>query len=175
VIGREQRAVAPGPAEAPLIDDGLAQNVFGLTGYAWIDSHLYLEAGGYITPAAGTLHALGVDPFDAGKIHGAAPYARVAYQRDLAGGTAQVGAFLLDASIFPGRDRTTGLSDHYRDIGVDASWYKSLASGDVVTANARNLPARIHSSEAVVVSNIMIIAADVFLTKVALYLGDKLF
>src|SRR2546430_13925425 len=31
------------------------------------------------------------------------------------------------------------------------------------------------TTQAVVVSNIMIIAADVFLTKVALYLGDKLF
>jgi phospholipid/cholesterol/gamma-HCH transport system permease protein len=31
------------------------------------------------------------------------------------------------------------------------------------------------TTQAVVVSNVMIIAADVFLTKLALYLGDKLF
>ena len=31
------------------------------------------------------------------------------------------------------------------------------------------------TTQAVVVSNVMIIAADVFLTKIALYLGDKLF
>lgn len=130
-------ALAPGPAESPLIDDGLAQNTVGLTGYAWIDSHLYLEAGGYVTPKAGTLHWLGVDPFDAGEVHGAAPYARIAYQYDLGGGTAQVGAFLLKASLFPDRDRSTGLTDHYSDIGVDASWFKQLGSSDVITANAR--------------------------------------
>jgi len=130
-------ALAPGPAESPLIDEGLAQNVVGLTAYAWIDSHIYAEAGGYVTPSAGTLRWLGSDPIEAGKIHGAAPYARLAYQGELGGGTAEVGAYLLKASIFPERDRSTGLSDHYTDVGVDASWFKTLAGNDVVTANAR--------------------------------------
>ena len=128
--------LAPGPAAAPLIAGGLAQNVLGVTGYAWFDSKLYLEAGGYSTPRAGTLRWLGSDPFSPGDIRGVAPYARVAFEDKLGGGTLQLGAFLLKANIYPGRDRSSGQVDRYRDIGVDGSWLRKLGS-DTVTVNAR--------------------------------------
>lgn len=130
-------ALAPSPAAAPLIDGGLAQSVLGVSAYAWIDSKLYLEGGGYSTPSSGTLRWLGADPFSPGDIHGLAPYARVAYQRPLAGGTFEAGAFLLKANLFPNRDRTTGYTDQYSDVGLDASWIKTLASSDTLAFNAR--------------------------------------
>ena len=130
-------AVSGTPGTAPLIDGGLAQGTVGLSAYSWIGQKLYLEAGGYTTPRAGTLRWLGADPASPGDIHGLAPYGRIAYQRDLSGGTLEIGAFALKAAINPGRDRSTGLTDRYSDVGVDASYIKALSSGDTVTANMR--------------------------------------
>ena len=129
-------ALAPRPGASPLIDGSLAQNVLGMTGYAWFDSKFYLEAGGYSSPRAGTLHWLGVDPLAPGDIHGVAPYGRIAFEDQLGGGTFQLGAFLLKANIYPGRDRSTGLTDRYSDIGVDSSWLKKMGK-DTLTLNAR--------------------------------------
>lgn len=127
---------APGPATSPLISGGLGQAVLGLTGYTWIDSKFYLEAGGYSTPSAGTLRWLGADPFDPGKIHGLAPYGRAAFQTDVGGGTFEVGAFALKAALYPGRDRSSGFTDRFTDVGLDASWIKPLKS-DTLTLNGR--------------------------------------
>ena len=127
--------LAPGPAAAPLIAGGLAQGVVGMTGYAWFDSKFYVEGGGYTTPRAGTLRWLGADPLDPGDLRGIAPYGRVAYEDQLGGGTFQLGAFLLNADIYPGRDRSSG-TDRYRDLGADGSWLKKLGH-DTLTLNAR--------------------------------------
>jgi len=128
--------LAPGPDAAPLISGGLGQAVLGMTGYVWIDSKFYLEAGGYSTPSRGTLRFLGADPDDPGNIHGIAPYGRAAFQTDLAGGTFEAGLFGLRAALFPGRDRSSGFTDRYSDVGVDASWIKTLGS-DTLTFNGR--------------------------------------
>ena len=130
-------ALLPSPATAPLFAGGLAQNTLGLTGYAWIDSKVYVEVGGYRTPSVGTLRWLGADPYSPGDIDGVAPYGRVAYQRPIGAGDLEVGAFVLRASLFPGRDRTTGTSDRYTDVGVDASFQLPRANGDVVSLNTR--------------------------------------
>ena len=127
---------APGPDTAPLISGGLGQAVLGLTAYAWLDSRFYLEAGGYSTLSRGALRSLGSNPDDAGQIHGVAPYGRAAFQTDLAGGTFEVGAFALQASIFPGRDRSSGRTDRYTDYGLDTSWIKPIGS-DTFTLNGR--------------------------------------
>ncbi len=130
-------ALAPSPAAVPLFVGGLAQNVLGITAYAWLDSKFYIEAGGYRSPSAGTLRWLGADPYSPGDILGVAPYARIAYQRSLGSGDAQIGAFLLRASLHPGRDDSTGTRDRYTDVGADASYILPRANGDVVTLNSR--------------------------------------
>jgi hypothetical protein len=127
---------APGPDIAPLISGAFAQEALGVTGYAWIDSKFYLEAGGYGTPSRGTLRFVGADPDDPGKIHGIAPYGRAAVQTEVGGGTFEVGAFALNAALFPGRDRSTEASDRYTDLGLDTSWTRPLKSG-TLTFNAR--------------------------------------
>ena len=130
-------AVSETPAAAPLIDGALAQNVVGVTAYGWIAHKAYLEFGGYASPSRGVISWLGADPFDPGNIHGMAPYARVAWQTKVADGTFEVGANALKASLFPGRDRSSGFSDRYVDLGLDASWQKALGSGDIISANIR--------------------------------------
>jgi hypothetical protein len=128
-------AVSETPGAAPLIDDALAQGVIGMTGYAWIGHKFYLEAGGYWSPSESTLNGLGAD--DPGKIHGVAPYGRVAFQTNLAGGTFEVGGVVLKAALFPDRDRSSGYSDRYTDLGLDSSWQRPIGKSDVVSLNAR--------------------------------------
>jgi hypothetical protein len=130
-------ALAPQPSASPLLNGALAQTTLGITAYAWINSELYLEAGGYWSPRPRVLTDLGVDPTDPGSIDGAAPYGRVAFQHDLGPGTAEIGAFGMQTQIFPGLDHTTGFTDRYTDLGVDGSYIYSLASTDVLTLNAR--------------------------------------
>jgi hypothetical protein len=131
--------LAPGPSASPLFSGGLAQNTLGLTGYAWIDSAVYIEGGAYGSPGTTALTRLGVDPFSPGDIKGLAPYGRVAFQTKIGGGTAQVGAFGMRTDIHPGRDRMTGVTDRYDDLGLDASYQNALDSGDVISFDARYL------------------------------------
>ena len=131
--------LAPSPAASPLLAGGLAQNTLGLTGYAWINSSLFLEAGAYGSPNKRLLTNFGADPFSPGDIDGLAPYGRIAFEKKLGNGTLEIGAFGLKAGIHPGRDRSTGLTDRFTDLGVDASYQKTLGSGDVVTVDARYL------------------------------------
>jgi hypothetical protein len=129
--------LAPSPSAAPLLDGAFAQNTLGVTGYAWINSEYFIEAGGYGSPGANNLRRLGADPTAPGDIDGIAPYVRLAWQKTVGGGALELGAFGLQANIHPGLDRDTGREDHFTDLGLDASYAKTLSSGDVVTLNAR--------------------------------------
>lgn len=128
--------LSPAPGAAPLLSR-LAQNTLGLTGYVWVNSQVYAEFGGYRSPGANFLTRLGVDAFDPGNIRGTAPYARVAYQQSIGKGNLEVGAFGLWADIYPGRDQSTGASDHYADTGLDASYQFFAENKDVITVNGR--------------------------------------
>jgi hypothetical protein len=125
------------PGAAPLIDGGLAQNTMGLSAYSWIGQKFYLETGAYTSPSAGTLQWLGADPASPGDISGLAPYGRIAWQGNAAGGILELGAFALKAALNPERDRSSGYRDHYSDVGLDASWQKPVGSGSVVSAQMR--------------------------------------
>jgi hypothetical protein len=130
-------ALAPSPSASPLFSGALAQTSLGVTAYAWINSEFFLEGGAYGSPGATTLVHLGADPTAPGSIKGLAPYGRIAFQHDVGGGTLEVGAFGMQASIYPGLDRTLDLTDDFTDLGLDASYIKTLANGDVVTVNGR--------------------------------------
>ena len=129
-------ALAPAPGTAPLIGS-LAQNTLGFTTYAWINSSFYVEAGGYRSLSQGFLDRAGIDPFSPGDIRDVAPYARVAYQKNAGDWNVEVGAFAMAANLYPGRDGSAGLTDHYRDLGLDASYQFYAANKDVFTVNAR--------------------------------------
>jgi hypothetical protein len=128
--------LAPSPGAAPIIG-AFAQNTLGLTAYAWIDSSIYVEGGAYASPGSNFLRRAGVDPTDPGGLVGLAPYARAAYQKTLGNQTFEVGAFYLMADLNPGRDTSTGVQDHYRDLGGDASYEYAAPNKDVFTVNFR--------------------------------------
>ncbi|HEY1415051.1 MAG TPA: hypothetical protein VGF42_04110 [Caulobacteraceae bacterium] len=130
-------SLAPSPATAPLLSGALAQESLGLTGYAWIDNHVFVEAGAYGSPGATSLRRLGADPTAPGNIEGEAPYGRLAWQGQVRGGTLELGAFGMRARIHPGLDRTTPLTDLYADLGLDASFQRPDTKGDVFSINFR--------------------------------------
>ncbi len=129
-------SLAPAGPAAPLIG-GLAQNTIGLTGYVWVNASIYAEFGGYQSPGTRFLIATGIDPLSPGDIRGSAPYARVAYQKNFGTSNFEVGAFGLWADLYPGRDRSAGVTDHYADTGVDASYQLFRKNKDVFTLNSR--------------------------------------
>ncbi len=129
-------SLAPSPAAAPLIGS-LAQDTLGLTAYAWINSQVYIEAGGYRSPSAAFLIHAGVDPTDPGAIDGVAPYGRIAYQKNYGDRNFEIGAFAMRADLFPGGDQSTGLTDHYSDLGLDGSFQLFAKNKDVFTINGR--------------------------------------
>jgi hypothetical protein len=128
--------IAPHPAAGTVMSGTLAQASLGGTAYALWDSHIYTEAGLYASPSDGFLKSMGVDAADTGSIDGAAPYFRAAYQNDDGKTNWQVGAFAFFPRIFPGNDSSVG-SDHFTDIGVDASYLYTEPQGDVYSLNAR--------------------------------------
>lgn len=129
-------ALAPSPAASPIIG-GFAQNTLGITAYAWLNNEFYIEAGGYQSPGSSFLIHAGVDPTDPGSIKGTAPYARIAYQKTLGDRNFEIGAFVMSADIYPGLDMSTGNTDNYFDVGVDASFQWFASHNNVFTVNAR--------------------------------------
>lgn len=127
----------PGPDAATLVSDALAQNALGLSAYAWWDEHLYTEFGLYDSLSPDFLKHVGVAPSDTSEIDGMAPYMRAAWQKDYGAENFEVGAFALIADLFPGRDKSTGKSDHYSDIGVDASFQYMGTGEHIFTVNGR--------------------------------------
>jgi len=127
----------PGPSAATIVSDALAQNVLGLSAYAWWDDHVYTEFGLYDSLSPGFLKTVGVDPADTSEIDGVAPYLRAAYQHNYGDQNFEVGAFLLSAGLFPGRDKSTGRTDDFTDYGLDASYQYTGTGEHIVTVNGR--------------------------------------
>ena len=129
--------LAPGPDAGTVIDGALAQGVLGTSVYAYWNSSLYTEVGLYWTPSHGFLRAMGVNPADSGILKGATPYLRLAYQKDYGDQNFEIGAYALFSDIYPGADKSTGTTDNYSDIGVDASYQFMGDTSNVYTINAR--------------------------------------
>ncbi|MEO8811395.1 MAG: hypothetical protein ABI376_00585, partial [Caulobacteraceae bacterium] len=148
-------SLAPGAPASPLIGQ-LAQNTLGITAYAWVNSTVYAEFGGYQSPSSSFLIHAGVDPTAPGSIRGVAPYARLAWNKNFGTSNIEVGAFGLWTDIYPGLDRTTGQTDNYADTGVDASYQYFSISKNVFTLNARY----IHEQQSLYASRIMGLAQN---------------
>ncbi len=129
-------SLAPSPAASPLIGS-LAQDTLGVTAYVWINSEIYAEAGAYRSPGARSLTQLGVDPTDPGNIRTLAPYFRLAYVKNFGDRNLEVGAFGMNADIYPGMDESAGATDHYADVGADASYQYFAKTKDVLTVDGR--------------------------------------
>jgi hypothetical protein len=139
--------LSPAPAAGTIVSGSLAQSVLGINAYAWWNSEIYAEAGLYWTPGRGFLRAMGGDANQTGVLAGAAPYFRLAYEKQYDEQNFDVGAFAFVPNLYPGGDRSTGTSDHHTDLGIDAS-YQFMGSGENIyqvnafyTHEAQNLNA----------------------------------
>jgi hypothetical protein len=129
-------ALAPAPAAGTIMSGALAQTVLGLSAYAWWNTSIYTEAGLYTTPSHGFLRAVGADSSGPGSLAAPAPYLRAAYQKDYYDQNFEVGVFGFFPTIHPGNDNSTGKSDHYRDIGIDASYQFMGTGANIYQLNA---------------------------------------
>jgi len=118
-------ALAPSPAAATLIEGGFAQQVAGLTTYAYWNRLIYLEVGGYKTLSPKTQSALGAFSSGNSAIDGVAPYWRLALQHDWDRNSLEAGVFGMTANITPQRLSGFG-TDRLTDVGLDAQ-YQFLA------------------------------------------------
>lgn len=128
--------LAPAVTAGTILDGALAQGVLGLSAFAYWKSSIYTEAGLYVTPGHSFLRAMGAN-YGAGVISGAAPYLRVAYQKDYGNQNFEIGAFGFFPSLYPNGDRSAGTSDTYSDLGVDASYQFTGDGSDTYSVNAR--------------------------------------
>jgi hypothetical protein len=118
-------AVSVAPNAATVIDGGFAQQVVGLTAYSMWNKMLYTEGGAYRTAdGAFSLFRAGVDKSTAAVLDGAAPYWRAALQHEWNEGeqSAMIGAFGLNAKVFPDSLDPVGPSNKFNDVGIDAQY-----------------------------------------------------
>jgi hypothetical protein len=127
--------LAPGPAASTLIEGGLAQQVVGVSTYAYWNRLVYAEVGLYRGLSVRTETTLGVDSTGTNALKGVAPYWRLAVEPKWGQNSLEIGTFGLAANIIPGRMREFG-TDHTVDIGVDAQ-YQFLGARDSVSLQAR--------------------------------------
>lgn len=128
-------AVWPGMgSNAALVDGQLAQAVAGVTVYGFLDEMVYAEVGLYRSAPLGVAR-----PFDRttpGLIDNAAPYWRVAIQREVGKHRFELGTYGLHASLSPGGATAPpggyGATDGYTDVALDAEWqYQGTAAASV--------------------------------------------
>jgi hypothetical protein len=142
--------LAPGAPAAPILFGGLGGQVIGASAYAQIDGAWYVELGGYRSLSPSFLRRVNAD--FGGRLSGLAPYARVAYTKDIAGGNVEVGGFALNARKgLVGEDLAGhavaidgGPSDRFRDLGVDASYQYFGDGNHTITVNALFVDERQH-------------------------------
>ncbi len=121
--------LAPGPDAGTMIQGAFAQQVGGIGLYSMFDNLLYVEVDGYDTLSSGVQKFFGEDWMDEAQIHNLAPYWRVALQHTWGSHFLEAGTFGMDASVFPGRDRSMG-ADHVTDIGLDSEYQYSNDKND---------------------------------------------
>jgi hypothetical protein len=118
-------SVASTPIAQTLIEQGLAQQVAGLSVYSLWNRTFYAELGGYRT-ADGVFSILraGVDRSSAAALDGTAPYWRLALQHEWDGGTqsAMAGTYGLRTRKFPDPLSPSGPTDTFGDYGFDAQY-----------------------------------------------------
>ena len=119
----------------PIIDGGFAQQVASAGTYAFVENALYLEASVYTSLNPSALIDLGADPLGApGRLGGAAPYWRVAYEPHWGNSWLEVGTFGMYAPVHPwaqlspnmtlapGDTTTLPQTDKYTDLGFDTQY-----------------------------------------------------
>ena len=132
-------ALALSPNAGTILGGALAGNAVGLNAYAWIDQHIYLDAGLYDTQAPGLMKIFG-EAYGPGSETGVAPYLRAAYDWNWGDNNAHVGGAVFISRFNPAIDlRSVNGNyghDRYTDLFTDAG-YQLLRDDNAVTLDAR--------------------------------------
>lgn len=113
------------PLAASEIDGPLAQDVAGMSAYAFWDESLYLEAGVYRSAQQGQTNVLTgqAGPLDGSAsnvIEGGAPYWRAAYEYDWGANDLEVGMYGAEFKLFPGAGTPLqGPDNRFNDVAED--------------------------------------------------------
>jgi hypothetical protein len=146
--------LTPTPTATPIINQVYAQQVLGLSTYAFVDDMLYFEFGGYRPLSDQTQKALGIDPPAQNPISGIAPYWRIAVEKNIGNHSLEIGTFGLAGQVFPMGLSQAGM-DSFTDVGFDAQ-YQFLGDPNMVTARV----ARIYQSEDTRASQLLGLASN---------------
>ncbi|HJU49536.1 MAG TPA: hypothetical protein VJ575_02170 [Pseudogulbenkiania sp.] len=119
-------------APATLIEGGLAQQVAGLSAYAFLNKNWYFELGAYRT-ADGAFSVLSHGVDIGNRLKGANPYWRFAYNNDWGPHSLSVGTFGMNARVNIDPNDSSSSSDHFRDLGIDMQ-YQYLSEPHSATA-----------------------------------------
>ncbi len=132
-----------------LVEGTLAQQVAGIGAYVYLNQHYYAELTSYQN-AVGGLSFLHYGNNAPTTLDGSSLYWRLAYTREWNAHNMMVGAFGMDAKVFPndatGVPITGSGSTHYRDVGFDAQ-YQYLLSPHTVTAQFRAVQENIDDNQ----------------------------
>jgi hypothetical protein len=117
----ETSDVAPAPAAGTVIDGALAQQVGGLNLFVYLYRTLYLQAGAYRTTKSGITNILGAGTPTTTVVSDAAPYWRIALQRQWGKHSAEIGTYGLWTKIFPA-GFSHGATDRFTDVALDGQY-----------------------------------------------------
>ena len=125
--------LTPGVA-SPMLDGGLAGQVWGLNAYVFLNDSWYAELGGYQGLSRSFLEHSNVlaatDSYN--KLDGTNPYWRLAYMHNDGQQFYSVGLFGMNARINP--DGLAG-TDKYDDVGVDGSYQLQSKDDNILALN----------------------------------------
>ena len=132
----QKTSAAPSPGAATQIDGGLTgRGVFGLTGYVWLNHSIYGEIGLYrSSPQGFNVNGLSgpLDSTAGGAVTGAAPYWRVATERQWDKHSLAVGAYGMSTKISAAEQPIGSPADKFTDVAVDGQ-YQFIADTHIVS------------------------------------------
>ena len=135
------------PLALTAIDQAFAQELAGLTAYAFWNESLYAEVGGYRSAKQGVTNQLtgGAGPLDgtaANVVNGITPYWRVAYEYNWGRHSLEAGLYGADFRLYPGAGvPLRGPTNEFKDVAEDFQ-YQFVAEEHQVTLSGT----RIHES-----------------------------
>ena len=117
----QRSATAPAPGAATALDGGLADaGVAGVSVYGWWNNSIFGELGMYHSaPAA----SQALDSTNLNVLDGWAPYWRVAYEHQWERNSWEVGAYGVNAKLFPGGGNAlSGPTNNFDDWALDTQY-----------------------------------------------------
>lgn len=136
------------PLAGTEIDGALAQDVAGISAYAFWKESLYAEIGGYRSAKQGQTNALtgAAGPLDgtaSNVIEGVAPYWRVAYEYGWSANSLEVGLYGAEFKLLPGSaagaaTRLEGPDNRFRDVAEDFQ-YQYVGEDNIVSVEGTRI------------------------------------